>query len=182
MENNMCFKKLTFFILTLTLSSTAFAELSLNDLSFKQDDLKVDQAMTHTLEIRQSKLQTHQKLGLATMGMMTATLLSAEGAKKNDLHKFLGIGTGLMYWTTAYFSLSAPEVQGAKENGSTNIHRTLAWIHAPLMAIVPVLGLIHKNNDNHHRESKGIVEAHGALATIAYAAFMSAGAVMYFDF
>ena len=50
------------------------------------------------------------------------------------------------------------------------------------MAIVPVLGYLHKENDRKGKESTGIVKAHGALASAAYIAFMSAGLVMYFDF
>lgn len=163
-------------------SQTAMAELTLNDLSFNQDQLKVDPKITQMMEVRQSKLQTHQKLGLVTMAAMTATLLVADNAKKNDVHKIAGITTGLLYWTTAYFSLSAPKPEGIKETGSSEIHRTLAWIHAPLMAIVPVLGYLHKENDRKGKKSTGIVEAHGALATAAYISFMSAGLVMYFDF
>jgi cytochrome b561 len=163
-------------------SQAAFAELTLSDLNFNQDQVKVDPKLTQMMEERHSKLQLHQKLGLATMAAMTATLLLGSTAKDNNVHKYAGITTGLMYWTTAYYSLTAPKPEGIKDNGSTEIHRALAWVHAPLMAIVPVLGYIHKENDNKGKKSTGIVQAHGALATAAYIAFMSAGAVMYFDF
>lgn len=175
-------KIISFFLLMCLISNLSMAEMNLNDLGFKKEDMKVDSSLTQTLEIRQSKLQLHQKLGLATMGLMTATVLTSDKAKDNNLHKAMGIATGLMYWTTAYFSLSAPEVEGQKESGSSKIHKTLAWIHAPLMTIVPVLGYLAKKDADAHRESKGIVKAHGGLATAAYASFMAAGLSMYFDF
>lgn len=170
------------FIICSLISQTAMAEISLSDLSFNQEQLKVDPKITQMMEERHSKLQIHQKLGLATMAAMTATLLVADSAKDNDVHKIAGITTGLLYWTTAYFSLSAPKPEGITDTGSTKIHRALAWVHAPLMAIVPVLGYLHKENDRKGKKSTGIVEAHGALATAAYISFMSAGLVMYFDF
>jgi len=164
------------------LIQSAKAELSLNDLGFDKDQIKVDSQFTKVIEERQRKLQIHQKLGLATMAAMTTTLLLADKAKENDMHKIAGITSGLLYWTTAYYSLSAPEVEGGKESGSSQIHRSLAWIHAPLMAVVPILGYLHKENDRKGKESKGIVSAHGGLATAAYISFMAAGLTMYFDF
>lgn len=177
-------KKIVFLfpLLLSLLTHSAYAEISLNDLSFNPDQLKVDPKFTQMMEVRQAKLQTHQKLGLVTMAAMTTTLLLADGARKNDAHKIAGITSGLLYWTTAYYSLSAPKPDSIKSSGSSDIHRTLAWIHAPLMAIVPVLGYLHKENDLKGKKSTGIVNAHGALATAAYLSFMSAGLVMYFDF
>lgn len=161
---------------------SACAELTLKDLSFTEEEIKVDPITTQMMEVRHSKLQTHQKLGLATMIAMTTTFLLADNANKNDAHKIAGITSGLLYWTTAYFSLSAPKPEAIKNSGSSEIHRSLAWIHAPLMAIVPVLGYLHKENDLKGKESTGIIKAHGALATAAYFSFMAAGLTMYFDF
>jgi hypothetical protein len=163
-------------------SQRSFAELSLADLSFNPEQVKVDPKITEMMEVRQHKLQLHQKLGLATMAAMTAAVLLADDETNNDVHKIAGITSGLLYWTTAYFSLSAPKPEGIKDSGSSQIHRALAWIHAPLMAIVPVLGYLHKENDLKGKKSSGIVNAHGALASAAYISFMSAGLVMYFDF
>ncbi len=170
-------------------STTAFAELSLNDLGFKKEDIKVDSKTVQMMEVRKNKLQIHQKLGLATMAAMTATLLLSDTAESedgpyntNNAHKYAGIATGLMYWTTAYFSLTAPKPDDMKDNGSTKIHKTLAWVHAPLMALVPVLGYLHDQNNKKGKASTGLVSAHGSLATVAYAAFMAAGLTMYFDF
>lgn len=178
----MLLRKLIAIFMLMGLSTTSFAQLSLGDLGFKTEDLKVDPEVTKTIEIRKDKLATHQKLGLATMGVMTATMIMAESAKDNDVHKYLGIASGLMYWTTAYFSLSAPEVQGAKDSGSSKIHKTLSWIHMPLMVAAPILGYLHKKNLDDHKTSSGLVKNHGGIGSAAYMTFMLSGLVMYFDF
>ncbi len=170
------------FIVSTFMGQCAFAELSLSDLNFNKDQIKIDPEFTKITQERQRKLQIHQKLGLATMAAMTATMLVAENANSNDVHKIAGITTGLLYWTTAYYSLSAPEVEGTKDTGSSKIHKALAWVHAPLMAIVPILGYINKENARKGKESTGLVAAHGGLASAAYFSFMAAGLTMYFDF
>jgi hypothetical protein len=169
-------------LFSLVFSQTALADLELNDLGFKQEELKLDPEIVKVQAEREHKLKLHQGLGLATMAAMTTTMLLGGSAKSNDLHKYAGIATGLLYWTTAYFTWSAPRPDSIKDSGSTKIHRALSFIHVPLMAVVPVLGLIHKNNDNKGRESTGLVKQHAGLAGAAYASFMAAGLVMYFDF
>lgn len=177
----MIFRKIIAFLVLMSFSSLSFAELSLGDLGFKTEELKVDPEVTKTIEIRRDKLATHQKLGLATMGVMTATMLVAETARTSDTHKYLGIASGLMYWTTAYFSLSAPEVAGAKDSGSSRIHKTLSWIHMPLMVAAPILGYLHKKNVDDHKASSSLVKNHGGIGSAAYISFMLSGLVMYFD-
>lgn len=177
-------KKLSLLFLCTTIfySQLSFADLSLDDLSFKPQEIKVDSQTMQVMEERHNKLQLHQKWGLATMGAMTATVLLAGSAKENNAHMYAGITTAAMYWTTAYFAWTAPKPEGIKNSGSTELHRDLAYVHAPLMAIVPVLGYLAKRDSNKGRESKGIVKAHGGIATIAYLTFMASGLTMYFDF
>ncbi len=178
----MLLRKIVAATLMFVFSSMSYAELSLNDLGFKNDELKVSPEITKTLEVRKDKLAIHQKLGLTTMGLMTATMLMGGTARTKDTHKYLGIATGLMYYTTAYFSLTAPEVDGMKDSGSTKIHKTLAWIHFPLMLAAPILGYIHKKNVEDGKTSNGLVKNHGGIGSAAYATFMLSGLVMYFDF
>lgn len=163
-------------------SHSSFADLSLNDLSFKQEDIKVESETVKMMEERHHKLQLHQKFGLGTMAAMTATVLLSETAKDNDVHKYAGITSALLYWTTAYFAWSAPKPDTVKATGSTEIHRALAWVHVPLMTITPVLGYLAKENANKGKPSTGLVKSHGGIATAAYISFMAAGATMYFDF
>ncbi|MGZ3788783.1 MAG: hypothetical protein ACXVLQ_09685 [Bacteriovorax sp.] len=173
---------LTLVLSFLTLSQSAFADITLNDLGFKQEELKLDPQIAKVQEEREHKLQLHQKFGLATMAAMTTTVILSGTAKDNNAHKYAGIATGLLYWTTAYFTWSAPRPDYIKDTGSTRIHRALAWVHVPLMALTPVLGYIHKENDNKGKASSGLVNAHGGIATAAYISFMAAGLTMYFDF
>jgi len=171
-----------FTLCSLIFSTSAYADLQLNDLGFKQEELKIDPEIVKVQQERETKLKLHQKFGLATAAAMTTTMLLGGSAKSNDAHKYAGIATGLLYWTTAYFTWTAPRPDTVKDSGSTKIHRALSFIHVPLMAVVPVLGLIHKNNDNKGRPSSGLVKQHAGLAGAAYASFMAAGLVMYFDF
>lgn len=171
-----------FFLIVCFFSLESYAEISMKDLEFKDSETKVDSKSMGLIEARQGKLQTHQKLGMATMALMLATMLTSDEAKSSDVHKYLGMATGAMYWTTAYYSLSAPDVEGTKDSGSSKIHKSLAWIHVPLMAVVPVLGYLRKEDLNHHRKSSGIVKSHESLASVAFLSFMAAGLTMYFDF
>jgi hypothetical protein len=171
-------------IALLLLTSSAHAELSLSDLGFKQEDVKIDSETAKVMEIRHEKLQLHQKFGLATAAAMTATVLLADTVKNGDakVHKIAGITTGLLYWTTAYFTWTAPRPDTIKDNGSTKIHRALSFVHVPLMAMAPVLGYLNDKNRRHGKESTGLVKAHGGVATAAYISFLAAGLTMYFDF
>lgn len=176
-------------ILLSFVTNTAFAELTLGELGFKKEEVRVDSKTMKMMEERKRKLQIHQKLGLVTAAAMTTTLLLADEAtgtgksyNTNNAHKYAGIATGLLYWTTAYYSLSAPKPADMKDTGSTKIHEALAWVHAPLMALVPVLGYLHDQNNKKGKESTGIVGAHAGLASVAYLTFIAAGATMYFDF
>ena len=177
---------------------SAYAKLTINDLGINQEEIKVDPLTIHAMEVREEKLQIHQKLGLATMVAMTTTIIlsdlasknepkkdtpfTANNVKRNDAHQIAGMATGLLYWTTAYFLLSAPKPIVTIDSGASQLHRSLAWVHAPLMAIVPVLGYIHNQNDRKGIRSTGIVNAHDTLAKIAYISLMSAGLTMVFDF
>jgi hypothetical protein len=174
----------TLFMALVFMSSSAFAELSLSDLGFKKEDVKMDPETAKVMEIRHEKLQLHQKFGLATAAAMTATVLLADGVEHGDakVHKIAGITTGLLYWTTAYFTWTAPRPDTIKDTGSTKIHRALSFIHVPLMAMAPVLGYLNDKNRRQGKESTGLVKAHGGIASAAYISFMAAGLTMYFDF
>lgn len=179
-------------LLAFTFSNTLRAELNLNDLEFKSEDLKIEPKLIRVMKDRHEKLQIHQKLGVATAIAMTATFLlapddeeggSLNGAKKGvNIHKIAGITSGLLYWTTAYYTWSAPRPDSIKDSGSTRIHRALAYVHVPLMALAPVLGYLHDKNDRQGKASTGLVARHGSIATAAYLTFMAAGLTMYFDF
>lgn len=160
----------------------AHADLALNDLKLKNEEVKVESPETRVMEVRYSKLLTHQHLGLATMVAMTATSFTGGGAKSSNTHKYLGLASGLLYWTTGYMAWSAPRPEDIKDSKSTQIHRKLAWVHVPLMTLAPVLGYLAKEDADKGKKSTGIVKAHGGISKAAFAAFMAAGLTMYIDF
>jgi hypothetical protein len=171
-------------IILILFSPATRAELSLGDLGFKKEDIKIDSEAAKIMEERHMKLQLHQKFGLATAAAMTATVLLSDKVERGEakIHKIAGITTGLLYWTTAYLTWSAPRPDSIKDNGSTKIHRALSFVHVPLMAMAPVLGYLNEKNARSGKESSGLVKAHGGVATAAYISFMAAGLTMYFDF
>lgn len=105
------------------------------------------------MRLRVKMLQTHQKLGLLTLAMLSNQ--SWMGWELNDgiesgnrdlalqkRHRVLGMSTFAVYMTTAGFSLFAPPAQKKKKGlYSIKLHKTLAWIHFTGMLIQPWLGI-----------------------------------------
>ncbi|MBL0059466.1 MAG: hypothetical protein IPP35_10230 [Elusimicrobia bacterium] len=161
--------------------------LSLDDLGFKADQLKSDPAAQATLHKRSKMLKTHQILGLVTAVPMLASVMTASGAaegtdSKRDLHKNLGITTGVLYFTTASFSLLAPEGEAKKSAGATKIHKGLAWIHFPAMVIAPILGYQAYQQRDKGEDVHGAAKHHATVAGVGAAAYFLSMAVMVFNF
>ncbi|MGE3610585.1 MAG: hypothetical protein AB7I27_13425 [Bacteriovoracaceae bacterium] len=164
--------------------SAISAEIELKDLGLNQDvqltpKQKEEQKV---LEKRHSMLKTHEVLGLTTLGLMTATLLTGESGAENNTHMYLGVASGLMYYTTAYFSLTAPKPTGIKDRGNIVWHKRLAWIHFPAMVLAPILGYMYKQNEDHNRKSSSLVKQHPTVAGIGYGAFALSAALMTIEF
>jgi hypothetical protein len=127
-------------------------------------------------------LKTHEVLGLTTLGFMAATLLTGDEGADGNTHMYLGMATGALYYTTAYYSLTAPKPAGIKDRGNIVWHKRLAWIHFPAMILAPILGYIYKKNENAGRKSSGLVEQHPTIATIGFGAFAISAALMTIEF
>lgn len=161
--------------------------LSLDDLGFKSDDLKADSAQQTLLHKRSRMLKTHQILGLVTAIPMAATLMTSSGASdgtssKRALHRDLGITTGALYFTTAGFSIMAPEVEGKKSSGVTRVHKGLAFIHFPAMVIAPILGSMAYKQKQKGESVHGVASHHAAVASIGAGAYFLSMAIMVFNF
>ena len=101
------------------------------------------------MKLRVKMLQTHQKLGLLTLAMLSNQSWMGwelnekgydEGLQRR--HRILGFSTFGVYMTTAGFSLFAPPAQKKKKGlYSIKLHKTLAWIHFTGMLIQPWLGI-----------------------------------------
>lgn len=168
-----------------TTSHLALAEINLSDLGVSSTEIAQTPQQIEaqkTLEERHGKLKTHEALGLTTLGFMTATMLTGGSAIDSNVHMYLGMASGLLYFTTAYYSLSAPKPAGIKDRGNIVWHKRLAWIHFPAMVLAPVLGYIYKRNEENDKKSSSLVKQHPTIAGIGYGAFALSAALMTIEF
>ena len=127
------------------------------------------------LKLRHKMLQTHQKLGLLTLGMMGYQVyLGSSMNSQNDktLHRKLGYSTFGVYMTAAGFSvLSPPALKYNKGVSSIKLHRYLSYIHFTGMLCMPYLGYLSAGNmDTHTTEyHTKALKAHGIVGSITFA-------------
>lgn len=173
------------FILILNVFANDLTQLNLDDLGFSTQHTKPDEQKLKMFNERSSKLQTHQVLGLTTWALMAATMLTTPGNRKtSDAHKYLGLATSALYFTTAYYGLSSPNVDKDLKNESMNIkiHKALAWIHFPLMILMPITGIIAERQIKKDGHSHGIGDYMSKLGGLTFLSYTGAMAVMVFDF
>ena len=160
----------------------------MGDLGFSKDDLQSDPQYQKDLQTRSDTLQIHQTLGLITavpltteyvLGLATAGNV-ANGSTNTGLHATLGITTAALYGTTALFAILAPKPKGLKPSGNTQTHVDLAWIHAPLMVIVPLLGDMANDQVQNHQSLGALGTLHGILATALVVSYLTSVTVMTF--
>ncbi len=172
-------------ILGLSVCQKANAEISLSDLGLNKTEIELTPKQIEeqkTLETRHHKLKTHEVLGLTTLGVMSATMLTGGSAIDSNVHMYLGIASGLLYYTTAYYSFTAPKPAGIKDRGNIVWHKRLAWIHFPAMVLAPILGYIYKKNEEDHKKSSSLVKQHPTIAGIGFGAFALSAALMTIEF
>jgi hypothetical protein len=155
---------------------------SLSDLGFSTAQTQGSPEEQARLDKRTHMLKIHQRLGLITTAPLLATVITGSfaGGKKpdsttRDLHAALGSATGVLYFTTAYYSIFAPRVPGTKTRGPIRFHKTMAWIHGPGMILTPILGAIAFDQKNRGEKIHGIASAHGPVAYVTAGAY---GAVL----
>ncbi len=172
-------------LLVVMFSQFAVAEVSLQDLGLGDDAVKETPQkieFQNTMKERQRKLKRHEVLGLATLGLMAATVMTGDQGAEGNTHMYLGMATGAMYFTTAYYSLTAPKPMGVIDRGNIKWHKALAWVHFPAMVLAPILGYMYKQNEEHHRKSSSLVEQHPTVAQIGFGAFALSAALMTIEF
>jgi hypothetical protein len=162
--------------------------MSVQDLGFEDVDSKSDPKYQSDLQTRSDMLQIHQTLGIITaipltteyvVGLITADNVE-NGSTNTGLHAVLGISTVALYTTTAMFALLAPKPKGLTPSGNTQAHVDLAFIHAPLMVAVPILGAIINNKVQNHQPIGDLGTIHGILATALVVSYLSSVVVMTF--
>ncbi len=172
-------------VLSFSFFNEVRAEISLKDLGLNSSEVALTPKQVKeqkTLETRHSMLKTHEVLGLTTLGAMTATMLTGGSAIGSDAHMYLGMTSGILYFTTAYYSLTAPKPCGIKDRGNIVWHKRLAWIHFPAMVLAPILGYIYKKNEEDHKKSSSLVKQHPTIAGVGYGAFALSAALMTIEF
>jgi hypothetical protein len=95
---------------------------------------------------------------------------------------YLGFATGAMYFTTAYFSLTAPKPEGMKDIGRVKWHKALAWIHLPAMLLTPYLGYMYKKHEDEGKKHSALEKQHKTAAGILFGSFALAATLMVIDF
>jgi hypothetical protein len=154
---------------------------SLSDLGFSTAETQTNPQEQARLDRRTHMLKIHQKMGLITAGPLAATIITgfAAGGRRTssgtrDFHAALGSATAGLYFTTAYFAIRAPKIEGTHSRGPIRLHKTLAWIHGPGMILTPILGAIAFDQKSKGEKIHGIAQLHGPVAIMAGAAFGAA--------
>jgi hypothetical protein len=162
-------------------------QLNVEDLGFSSSETKKDEKYQALLNRRTKMLKIHQLLGLATGVSMALALSKASGSgakgeagkDTREDHEKYGIATGVLYFTTASFSIFAPEAAEGKTSGRTKIHKWLAFVHFPAMVGTMILGIRDKKKLDRGEDASGLKPA---FATTAAVAFYTSLAVMVIPF
>jgi hypothetical protein len=162
--------------------------ISLEDLGFTQAQTQGDPKLQKEMDTRESMLKTHQVLGMITAIPMTAEFVLglttagnvSKGSSDTALHTTLGLATAALYGTTALFAILAPKPKGLKPSGNTQIHEDLAWIHLPLMILVPLVGDMINDRIANHQPIGQLGVVHGVMATTLLASYLTSITVMTF--
>ncbi len=162
--------------------------MSLEDLGFSQADIKSDPQFQKEMDTREDMLKIHQTLALLTavpmttefvLGLTTAGNVS-KGSTDTGLHTTLGLATVGLYGTAALFAILAPKPEGLTPSGNTKNHEDLAWIHLPLMILVPLVGDMMNDRIVNHQPLGNLPVVHGVMATTLLVSYLSSVTVMTF--
>lgn len=154
---------------------------SLSDLGFSASQTQANPAEQARLDKRSHMLKIHQKMGLITAAPLLATIITGftagghqTSSSSRDLHVALGSTTAGLYFTTAYFAMFAPKIEGTQTRGPIRVHKALAWIHGPGMILTPILGALAFEQKSRGERIHGIARLHGPVAIITGAAYGAA--------
>jgi hypothetical protein len=154
---------------------------SLADLGFSSAQIQGSAQNQALLDKRSHMLKIHQRLGLIAAAPMIASVVTSFGATGRStsstdryLHMALGSATADLYFTSAYFAIRAPKIQGTQTRGQIRAHKILAWIHGPGMILTPILGGMAFSEKSKGERVHGIASAHGPVAIVTAAAYAAA--------
>ncbi|MBY0413434.1 MAG: hypothetical protein K2Q18_04685 [Bdellovibrionales bacterium] len=170
-------------------------ELTLLDLRIPEEKYT-----SQMQDVRERKLNGHRHLGALTLGLTAATIVTAILAKnkvnddraarggrmdKSDadnfnLHMLTAGVTLASYFTTAYYSISAPKSDSMSDADSVKWHKRFAYVHMPAMIIGPILGLKAIDDYKKGRNPSGAAKLHRPIMILGAAAL--AGAAIAVEF
>jgi hypothetical protein len=159
--------------------------IDMKDLGFDKSSILSNPAEAQLLEQRAKQLQRHQFMGYTTAALVAATVFAApeDGQKASLVHRGLAVAALSSYAYTAYLSLSAPEIEGAKKLGlGTKIHKSMVWIHLPIMTLLPFAGLSAQQARERGQEPSGLGKFHGTFGQIALASLLVSAVSMTIEF
>ncbi len=163
---------------TQTVNVALSSGLSMQSLGFPESQTQGNAQEQARLDKRSRMLKMHQKLGLITAAPMLASVISGgfaggrtTSSTNRDLHVGLGSLTAGLYFTTAYFAIAAPKIEGTKTRGPIRLHKALAWIHGPGMVLTPILGAMAYSQKSKGEKVHGLASAHGPVAITTAAAY-----------
>ena len=157
--------------------------LSLEDLGFSKQETQSNPQVQAELNERSHKLQLHQWTGIATLGLMAATVIYSGDAKKTNTHQVLGGLTAAGYWTTFYLSASAPSPLEVEQKGyNIKIHKALRWVTAPLMVLTPIAGIVASVQTHNGQKATGLGKYKDTLGTLTAVTYGVQAGVMFFEF
>ncbi len=196
--------KFVWALLILTLSFGAVAsdsELALSDIGIFSATVPSEKFNDSMVELRHHKLDHHKMMGHVTMGLMIASFATAmigrkkidddraarRGVKSSDdagnmnLHMGVSALTLASYFTTAYFSLSAPKPDDFVESSARHWHKGLAWIHGTAMVLAPVLGYLAFKDYHDGKDPSGLAKLHRPLMMAGFGAFAASYTIAVYN-
>ena len=146
------------------------------------------------LIVRRRMLQTHQVMGMVTLGTMLAsavtgqimisTKLGTTQEKIKPIHQAATTATIIAYSTTALLQLLAPPpIIIRKNKGWSNIkaHRTLAYLHFTGMVMTPIIGqMMYGSLSLENGKSEQLRSFHQKAGYVTTGLFAAAVLVMKF--
>jgi hypothetical protein len=188
-------------LLSLPALATEKQKFDLKELSIFNATVPDKEFTAQVADKRSHMLDHHEKMGHITMGLMAATVATAiigahkikderskrgglkskDDASKLNLHMGLAVASLASYFTTAYFSLSAPKPEGMEDETSRLWHKRLAWIHGASMILAPVLGYFAFKDYHDGKDPSGISKLHKPLMFVGVAAFAASYSIAVYE-
>jgi hypothetical protein len=197
-------KLFTFGLIFLLFGNISFAsdeKIELKDIGIFNAKVPEKNFSDDLVDARIHKLEHHKKMGHITMGLMVASFVSAvlgkhqidderskrggiksgDDAGKMNLHMGIAALTTASYFTTAYFSLSAPKSDEMEDEPARKWHKGLAWVHGTAMVLAPILGYLAFKDYHDGEDPSGLAKLHRPIMMVGFAAFAASYSIAVYE-